>query len=308
MPKLQISKTIVINAPIDSVYNAVSDLNHWTAWSPWLIMDPNAKVTVDDDNKSYSWDGKRVGSGNMKVIGEEVNRFVQYDLHFLKPWKSQADIRFELSEKEKGTEATWIMDSSLPWFMFWMKKMMVAFVSMDYQRGLNLLKDYVEDGEVHSKLEFKGVNSYSGCHYIGLKKETSISSLSESMRTDFAEMMTYVHDKKDLIAADAFTIYHKWDMANGKVSYTSGVPVNQFPDDLPSGMITGEIPELTVYTIRHTGPYKHLGNAWSTLYNMERSKEFKQNKAHHPFEIYLNSPMEVSENELISEINFAVKE
>lgn len=307
MPKLQLSKSITINAPSDKVYKAVSDLNQWTAWSPWLIMEPEAKVTVNDDNKSYSWEGKRVGSGNMKIIAEEANTSVDYDLNFLKPWKSQANVRFELKEKGEETEATWIMDSSLPWFMFWMKKMMVAFVGMDYQRGLNLLKDYVEDGQIHSKLEFKGQNTYTGCQYIGIKTDCGMDEIADIMQKDFTRIMEFLGENKELSAGEPFSIYHKWEMVKRKVSYTAGAPISAIPDNLPDGFISGKIPELSVYTLRHIGPYKHLGNAWSTLYNMERNKEFKHSKAHHPFETYANSPMEVSEKELITDIHFAVK-
>ncbi|MFY0599510.1 MAG: SRPBCC family protein [Cyclobacteriaceae bacterium] len=307
MPQLQISKSINISASIDKVYNAVSDLNKWTAWSPWLIMEPEAVVKVSDDEMSYSWEGKRVGSGNMKIVAQETNKSVDYDLNFLKPWKSQADVRFELSESEEGTKATWIMDSSLPWFMFWMKKMMTAFVGMDYDRGLNLLKDYVEDGGIHSKLEFKGVNTYPGCVYVGIKTDCDMDDIATAMEKDMTKVWELLADKKDKIAGLPFSIYHKWEMVKRKVSYTIGVPLSEIPEGISGDFISGKIPELSVYTLRHIGPYKHLGNAWSTLYNMERGKEFKHDKAHHPFETYVNDPSEVSENELITDIHFVVK-
>ena len=33
-------------------------------------------------------------------------------------------------------ELTWTMDSSLPFFLFWMKKSMEGFIGMDYDPGL----------------------------------------------------------------------------------------------------------------------------------------------------------------------------
>jgi len=155
MPIMKIVKSKHINAPIKKVYDIIADLGQWQAWSPWLIMDPNTVVDVKN-RKDYSWEGARTGSGNMQITNEVQNQSVDYDLNFLKPWKSKAKVRMEVQSNNGGTEVTWMMDSTLPWFMFWMKKMMTTYIGMDYDRGLNLLKDYVEDGEVHSKLNFLG--------------------------------------------------------------------------------------------------------------------------------------------------------
>ena len=132
-------------------------------------MEPEAKVTVQEDGKYYEWSGNRVGSGNMTVLKEQTNEWIECDLTFLKPWKSKAKVKFNLKSEGDSTRITWNMDSSLPFFMFFMKKMMEAFVGMDYERGLNMLKDYSEDDKVHSHMEFKGRQTYPGCNYIGVK-------------------------------------------------------------------------------------------------------------------------------------------
>ncbi|MEM1408535.1 MAG: SRPBCC family protein [Bacteroidota bacterium] len=307
MPKMHIKRSVTINASADKVFSKLNNFNHWTAWSPWLIMDPKATVTVAEDGKSYEWEGERVGSGNMQVISESDNQFIDYDLTFLTPWKSTAKVRFETISKGDSTEVNWLMDSSLPFFMFWMKKMMEAFVGMDYERGLAMLKDYVEDGEVHSKLDFKGASNFAGCKYVGVKTVCTIETVGSSMEKDFGKLMAFMADHQELITGNTFSIYHKWDMVKRNVAYTSGVPVKSVPTSLPAGIISGEIPETEVYTLGHTGPYAHLGNAWSTLYNMQRGKVFKINKKIHPFETYVNIPGEVPDNELVTEVHFPVK-
>ena len=307
MPKMHIKKSIVIGSPIEKIYKTLLDFNQWTVWSPWLIQEPEATVKVLGDGSSYEWEGDRIGSGNMKVTSSSENRSIDYDLTFLKPWKSTAKVRFELNPQDDKTEVTWLMDSSLPFFMFWMKKMMEAFVGMDYDRGLAMLKDYVEDGEVHSKLDFKGTSSYPGCTYIGIKTQCALQAIGDTMKNDFTKIGGFLKERQDLAAGEPFSIYHKWDMVKKQVSYTAGVPVKSVPNDLSSEFITGTIPQTNIYTIGHTGPYAHLGNAWSTLYNMQRSKVFNSNKKIDPFEVYKNDPGEVPGNELITEVNFALK-
>ena len=307
MPKMHIDKSIEINAPSDKVFTTISDFHHWRPWSPWLVAEPEARVDIREDGKYYEWEGARTGAGNMTVLKESQNQSIDIDLTFLKPWKSTAKVYFKCEEQDGKTKVHWLMDSSLPFFMFWMKKSMTAFIGMDYERGLSMLKEYVETGKVRSQLNFKGYEDYPGCKFVGLKTETLLADLGPKMSADLQTLGEFFADKKDVVAGKPFSIYHKWDMVNRKASYTSGIPVIEIPNDLPAGMISGEIPKTKVYTLQHVGPYQHLGNAWSTINVMARNKEIKAVGGIHPFETYVNMPGEVADEELITEIHFAVK-
>jgi len=274
MPKIRIKRSINIEAPVDNIYKVISDFNDWRPWSPWLLMEPEAKVTVAADAKSYEWEGHRVGSGNMKILEEKENRYIHYDLNFLKPWKSHANTNFTLSQEGNGTKVTWKMDSNLPFFLFFMKKMMEAYVGADYERGLNMLKAYVESGEVPSKLDFTGNKSFGGTRFIGIKTACSIDAVGEKMESDFGKVREYAVEK-NISMKKMMSIYHKWDIPKNKVVYTAALGLEGVPDDLPAEFISGTIPGTVCYVLKHTGQYQHLGNAWSTLYTMMRNKEIK---------------------------------
>lgn len=307
MPKTHVIRSTTINSPIENVYSKLNDLNHWRAWSPWLIMEQGVDVNVSSDGKFYEWKGSRVGEGNMNITLEDGNNSIEYDLNFLKPWKSDAKVKFLLSDNGDRTIVTWTMDSSLPWFMFFMKGMMEGFIGMDFQRGLNMLTDYVEEGEVKSKLEFVGESDFAGAKYIGLKTICPMSELSTAMSKDFGKLYEFAEKYPALSKGQLFSIYHKWDVTKQKTIYTGCIYVSDFPENLSSEFITGEIPAIRIYTIRHIGPYHHLGNAWSSLMNMERSKEFKRDKKIDPFEIYISDPSSTPENEIITDVCFAIK-
>ncbi len=296
----------MIDSPVEKVYETLNDFNQWRPWSPWLITEPEAKVTVSEDAKSYEWEGKRTGSGTMAITNESANQSIDIDLNFLKPWKSKAKVRFRLNQEGDGTKVAWAMDSSLPFFMFWMTKMMTALIEMDYDRGLSMLKEYIEKGSVSSKLEFKGESEFPGCQYVGIKSSCGIDQMGDQMMSDFGKLKEYLDQNQDLEPGMAFSIYHKWDPAKNRVDYTGGWAVSKKPDNLPDGFITGEIPATKIYTVSHIGAYMYLGNAWSCLYAMHRAKEFKPKKGIHPFEVYVSDPQQVAENELITDINFAV--
>lgn len=304
MPKMNVNRSIQIETSVEKVFENISNFNHWKVWSPWLITDPEATVDVATDGKSYSWKGKRVGEGSMKVTNEKENQWVEYDLEFLKPWKSQAKVKFDLSEGENGVNTKWSMDSKLPFFLFWMKKQMEAYIGMDYERGLSMLKEYAESGRVESELKFKGEVSFTGCKYIGIKTNCEIKNVGNHMEQDYTALFEkYANQASD----KPFSIYHKWDLVNGKMSYTASMPVNEVPTDLPSNFISGQMPSMKVQKVQHIGPYKNIGNAWSALYGMKQNKEIKTIRGQHPFELYHNTPTETPENELITDICFPVK-
>lgn len=306
MPSFKVAKSITIQASPEKIYSIISDYHHWPTWSPWLITEPGVKVEVKAGGKEYNWEGKRTGSGEMKMVKENAPHRLDMIIHFLKPWKSTAPVWFELKQQGQVTELTWGMTGSLPFFMFFMTKMMTAYIGMDYERGLQMLKDYAETGTVPSKLDFKGINSYAGTKYIGIKTSCTMDTLSSKMTEDFGKLSAWVAKNQDLTAGPGFSIYHTWDVVKGKVVYTSAFPVKEIPGQLPEGFIHGAIPAMKVNTIAHIGPYKHLGNAWTTQYMMQRGKEYKYRKGIDPFEVYLNLPGQVPEEQLVTEIHFPV--
>ncbi|MEO9533246.1 MAG: SRPBCC family protein [Crocinitomicaceae bacterium] len=307
MPKLHIEKSILVDKPIAEIYNKLNNYNHWTPWSPWIITDPDAKVTIAEDAKSYEWTGPVTGDGKMAIFNEVENERIDIDLTFLKPWKSTAKVWFRFKEEGQSTRVYWGMDSSLPFFLFFIKNMMTAMIGMDYDRGLNMFKEYAEEGKVNSELTFEGHKTFNGCEYVGIKTSTTIDKISDAMKKDYTILMEHIMDKhQDKVAGNAFSIYHKWDPVKNIVEYTAAVPVSGDIEMLPK-MIKGSYPKTKVFTVHHKGPYKHVGNAWSAQYGRKQAKVIDVNKKLHPIEEYLNSPTNTAENELESKVHFAVK-
>ncbi|MEM9326428.1 MAG: SRPBCC family protein [Bacteroidota bacterium] len=305
MPKMHIEKSIKVAAPVDKIFKSLTDFNEWQRWSPWLIQEPEAKVTVAEDGQSYEWLGNRIGSGNMKITGTEANKKIDYDLNFLKPWKSYAKVWFEMKEEGDEVNVTWFMDSSLPIFMFWMKKMMEGFVGMDYDRGLRMFKDLMEKGEVDTDLDIKGETSTSGTKYVGVTTTTSMEEMGPQMAQDLTALGAWTGEHAE-ISGPPFTVYHKWDVVKQRVTYTSAIPVKEIPSDLGT-FEAGDLPDMKTFVISHKGAYKHLGNAWSTGMNMQQNKTFKGSKKQHPFEVYVNDPADTAEKELVTEVHFPLR-
>ena len=305
MPKMNVKRSIVINAPKTKIKDFLANFHNWKNWSPWLVCEPEAKLEYKDEGKYYKWEGNRVGSGEMRVVTESDDK-VDYDLTFLKPWKSKAKVNFNFKEIGGTTEVEWNMDSSLPFFMFWMKKSMETYIGMDYDRGLKMLKEELEEGKINSELEFVGKTSFEACNFIGIKRDTPFSKIDSTMEKDFTDLNTFISNNNVEVVGNPFSEYQKFDLVKDKVVYVAGFPVKEKPNNLPVNFFYGSLPQHKMETVRHKGKYKHLGNAWSTIMMMERNKEFKKNKKANPFEVYLNDPSKTAPEDLVTDISMPV--
>ena len=308
MPKFSVAKSIVINAPVETIHATIRDFKQWSAWSPWLIAEPDCKLTFSDDGNNYAWDGKITGSGEMEVTRDDPPNEIRYKLSFLKPWKSICETFFTFKRDGDGTQVIWTMNGSLPIFMFWMTKMMVVFIGMDYERGLTMLKQHIEGGRVLSKLDFPGIESFPGYRYVGIRTSCSIDSIGECMSRDFEKLKNWMGQSGINPPAPPFSIYHKWKPVAGLAEYTVALPVEKHPDNAPVGMFNDTFPACACYVVRHTGPYPQLGNAWSAGMMHSRAKVFAQKRGIPPFETYANDPEETAETELVTLVHFPVKD
>lgn len=306
MPRMYIDKSILIDKHAVDIYSKVADFHNWTKWSPWAVLDRETKEEVSGNGKYFEWDGPIVGAGNMNILSETENEQLEIDLNFVKPWRSHAKVHFSFVPEGEGTRVHWKMESKLPFFLFFLKKMMSAYVGLDFNRGLTMLKDLAETGKVHSQLTFKGFEQYPGCKFIGIKTLCNMDLVGERMSGDFGKLMGFMSDKKDMMDGHPFSIYHKWKPVKGLVGYTAAIPVKEIPANLPDGVYSGSVPATKVHTIHHKGPYRFIGNVWSAQYSRVRAKLFKLNRSVHPIEVYLNSPMDTAENNLESEVKMPV--
>ncbi|WP_309380513.1 SRPBCC family protein [Cerasicoccus frondis] len=305
MPKVTVERSVMINAPRGKVYATVRDFHQWPEWSPWLICEPDAKLTFAKDGRKYTWDGQYIGSGEIAVIRETEGVSIDYQLTFLKPFKSKATARLEFANAGEQTKVTWKMDSSMPFFLFFLCGMMKNLIGMDYERGLLMLRNYVETGDRSCALKFIGEESFSGFAYWGIRTKTTMKEVGPSMEKDFALLVEKMTTAGIEPSGAPFSIYHKWDIGKGKIDYTIGIPVNEGAT-APADVLAGSIPDCRVYSIQHTGPYELLGNPWSALMTRQRAKAFHCSKLP-PFETYANDPRETKPEDLVTVVHYPLK-
>ncbi len=310
MPAMSTSASIDIRSPLPDIHKALTDFTTWPVWSPWLYTEPDAKVdfvgVAAEPGHGYRWQGRKVGEGSMSLLSSDSSQ-IHCLLNFIKPFKSNAKVSFELEEQaDASNRVTWRMDSQLPFFLFFMKGTMSAFIRSDFTRGLRLLKDYLENGAVHSATTSDGIVDVEARQFVGLAAETTMADMESSMHASFSQLMPAMREAGIASAGPAMAQYDHFDIKASRCRYVAGFTTRDAEDIAPPALIR-EIPACRALKLTHTGRYEHLGNAWSAGMISLRADSEKASRSIKPFEIYLNDPDTTDAAHLITELYLPIR-
>lgn len=307
--KFTVNRSITINASHKKVRNLITDFKHWSKWSPWTIAEPDCDIDVSGKPEAIghemTWNGKIIGSGKNTLV-HMSDDMLGYSLEFIKPFASKAEVSFKFTSKKSQTHVTWIMNGNMPFFMFFMIPMMKGWISMDYDRGLKMLKSLAETGKIQANTSNKGIVQLTGFSYVGLKRTTHMDDMGTAMQKDFDKIIDDVINTQGKSAEHWLSLYPKINMGSMEMSYVAAVSDENLKDiDLGSDYVNGSVATGQALEIYHKGSYEFIGNAWSMGMMYIRAMKLKQHGA--PFEHYWNSPKEVSPEKLKTSVYFPLK-
>ena len=151
LPKnYNVEKSTIINKPRAEVTDRVSNLNYYSQWNPWQQTDPTTKFTITGTPGSpghkYAWEGKKVGVGELRLIGMD-EKHIHFELEFFKPFKSKAKDNWLFEKWGDGneTKVTWQNSGELS---FPIARLMGPIINKNLNQqfvtGLNNLKKMCE--------------------------------------------------------------------------------------------------------------------------------------------------------------------
>ena len=225
------------------------------------------------------------------------------EIRFKRPFKSQSRVSFSFEPVSSGTKVTWNMDGSLPWFMFWMKPMMESFISMDYDRGLSMMKEWIETGTILSDVQAKGVQSVGPIRMAGVRNSVDFEKIGESMVRDYKKV-NQEFERLGLPMKQGISVYHHFNIKKKIMEYTCGYMVDKHVD--APGINNWDVGSVQALRVDHIGSYGNLGNAWSAANQIARYKKLKQSKVG-TIEIYRNTPEDTEPADLVTEIYLPLK-
>ena len=140
-------RTILIDAPAETVFAQVNDLRNWSAWSYWQSMDPQMKVTYGETAEgaggSYTWDGEKAGTGELRIVASEAFTHIETALDFGKMGKG--DGHWNFTDTGEGIEVSWGFTSHAPNLLGrWFNLVLDGMLASSFDQGLAKIKAIAE--------------------------------------------------------------------------------------------------------------------------------------------------------------------
>jgi hypothetical protein len=141
----KIERSEVVAAAPEIVHAKVNDFTVWKDWSPWVKLDPEAKLTFSNNpvgvGATYGWDGDKSGAGLM-ILTASSPEAIAIDLNFTKPFKAENKVVFSFASIHGGTQITWTMTGKNGFMgkAFGLFFDMDEMVGGDFEKGLKDIK------------------------------------------------------------------------------------------------------------------------------------------------------------------------
>lgn len=305
--RFSITEKIVINKSSKEVFSFISDFKNWQKWSPWYVLEPNSEVEISGNSSGAGsvlrWRGDVIGEGQMTLQDAIDKKSVKLQIEFFKPWKSVSPVVWDLNELgPEKCEFKWTMQGQLPFFLFFMKKQMQAWIGNDFQRGLKMVKSVLEDGQVKAQSEMLGIGDKSGFYFVAKRRSCAIADLGPMMESDFGAMMAKVKKQEWPEPKMALSFTDEFNFVTGQCEYRACFAYEKPFANLEQGFESGEVPAHKALRVLHKGDYQHLGNSWGMAMAHQKAKKLKLNKKIAVYEVYLTTPDQVSVIDLKTEV------
>ncbi|MDZ4084793.1 MAG: SRPBCC family protein [Bdellovibrionales bacterium] len=145
--KVEIVRSIDINAEVDKTHLYLSDFQNFASWSPFAEEDPTSKSEAKNSGvgSTFSWVGERTGEGVMKISEIVPNKAIKMDLEFYKPMDGIAKSEWQTEKVSDGvTKVTWTFEQELPYARRYFGLMMDTMMGGTFEKGLQNLKNNIE--------------------------------------------------------------------------------------------------------------------------------------------------------------------
>ena len=110
----RVERSATIAAPAPALFEQVNDHHKFSAWNPFLKLDPNVKQTYSGPDAGVgavcSWDGnKDIGAGSATITESKPGELVRQRMDWKRPMEGIAIVEFTFKPQGDKTVVTWAM-------------------------------------------------------------------------------------------------------------------------------------------------------------------------------------------------------
>ena len=284
--EVKVSRTAVVNAPIEVVYAQANNLNNFHAWDPWGKIDPNAEFIIDETyagvGASMSWKSEDANVGNGTITITEAVPFekVNTDLSF--DGEPMGNGGFTFEEVEGGTKVQWWMTTDMGMNPIGriMGNFMDAMVGPMFEQGLAEMGAKAEAAEL--------VGDYTtaqAMRCVTIRKNIAVDEMGTVHAELYGKIMKYLTKNNVEMAGMPMAIYHSYSA--DMIDIECGIPVTA--EVMPTDEINViDMPTQSVVRFMHMGDYANLPTTYEQAEAWMAENGIDANGA--PWEVYVTDP------------------
>lgn len=302
----------VIKATPEEIFPFISQLKLGGMWSPYEKIDPQMKKgfsgTDGQVGSVMEFKGNsEAGSGKIEVIKVVPNQNVEMKLTMTEPFFAENTIVYTLSAEPDGTRFTWAMHGDGGF----MGKLMSALVDCEkmvtdqFKAGIENLKVLIETSQKTSGADLNltekpEIVNWEQTHFVFVEKIGPFMQTAQKAWEEMhAGMSSVVSSKR---APQTMSLYK----ISPQMIYRAGVVVDSPIKDLPEGFKYEKFSGGKYAKFTLVGSYSQLAMASGRIMKLTEELNLPLRDGFY-IENYVNSPSEVSEDKLITEILVPIK-
>lgn len=252
-----VHRSTVINASKEATFEQIVNFKNWPRWSPWVEMEPTVVITYSgtdgQQGSAYHWEGNKTGSGDMinnSIEGTKMN----YQLNFIKPFKSSAAGFFDVKDTAGMSKVTWSITTHTPFPMNAMHMFMDMdkMLGGDFEKGLSNMKRYIEANNAPPAppVAIKEVD-FAAHTYAGIRSTVSMMDMDKVWKENGPMLGKELGAK---ISGPSTGLYYTWDTVNKNTDMAVAFPVADTTKKV-KGMTYMQVPQSKALMATMNGGY-----------------------------------------------------
>ncbi|MBI4649450.1 MAG: SRPBCC family protein [Bacteroidia bacterium] len=282
----KVERTVVINAPVELVFEQVKFFKNTAVWSPWKDYDSLMTSSIEGQDGTVgaimSWEGnKDVGKGKQEITNIVENKRVDSKLTFIEPWESEATGFVELNDTLDTLRVTWGFHSENNFMgrIFALFSGMETMLGKDFEKGVNNLKEICEklaaEKPATRQFEIKEV-AFTPKIFIAKKETVKMTDIPKFFEANFGAIMDILQKSKVQCSGAPCGLYYTWDEQSQSSLMAAAVPVQTKGNITIKGFETIKVDFTKALLIEYTGSFEKSADAYYAMDNYMKEKGIKQ--------------------------------
>ena len=279
----EVERSIYTSIPAATLYNYLYDFENWPEWNPWILEDPEMKLSFSQNNSNqpeYRWEGKE-GNGTIKTLKTNAPFEIEQQMTF--EGFSSSDVSWNI--KKDSDSLHWIMGGKMNFVMkIFTLQMgeMETMIGPYCKKGLYTINRILSTQLNKHRFVYKDTMVLPKQFYLSRTFKSDKAALDSLIKIGSQELYEFAESENLNIIGDLFTIIPPSDFKNS--SWSIGLPIEEYFKTNHPAIKCRYSKERMALKGLHLGPYKNIGLSWEIMY--EKLNLINPKLQYYPITIY----------------------